>query len=250
MDDARLRDEVHHSHLQIAIDGPAGAGKSTVGRGVAERLISPYLDTGLMYRAVTWLANHRGVSPGDGPGLARLAGYIDFDLASDGASMLVDGEAMGAELRSPAVDALVSEVSAHPDVRWRLVEKQQAFADDRAVVLVGRDIGTIVLPDAPVKLWVTASPEERARRRLRESLAGIEGATLSDIAERIRARDALDTSRAISPLARANDAVVIDTNQLDEAGAIQAAMDAIALVAERLEHHHSDATQKTSEGKS
>jgi CMP/dCMP kinase len=250
MDDARLRDQVHRCHLQIAIDGPAGAGKSTVGRGVAKRLITPYLDTGLMYRAVTWLANHQGVSPGDAAGLARLARHIDFDRANDAAPMLVDGEALDAELRGTAVDALVSEVAAHPDVRRVLVEKQQAFADERAVVLVGRDIGTIVLPDASVKLWITASPEERARRRLREDLAGIEGATLDDIAARIRARDAIDTSRAISPLARAADAVIIDTNRLDESGAVQAAMDATAQVVQRLKPDHCDATQKTSEGQS
>jgi cytidylate kinase len=204
----------------------------------------------MMYRAVTWLANRRGVSPADVPSLTRLARRIDFDRSRDAAPMLVDGEPMDAELRSVAVDALVSEVAAHPDVRRILVEKQQAFADERAVVLVGRDIGTIVLPDAPVKLWITASPEERARRRLRESLAGIEDATLRDIAARIRARDGLDASRAISPLAQAAGAVVIDTTLLGETAAIQAAMDAIAHVVQGLKPDHCDATQKTSGGES
>jgi cytidylate kinase len=232
MGDVQLRRMARRALLQVAVDGPAGAGKSTVGQGVATSLGAAYLDTGLMYRAVTWLGIQAGASPGDEEGLARLASQTEFAAAGDGHHLLINGQQMDAVLRTAAVDALVSEVSAHPRVRSALVAKQRAFADDRCVVMVGRDIGTTVLPSAGVKLWITASPEVRARRRLQEGLSGSDDFSVVEMAKRIRARDSLDASRAVSPLVKAEDAIVIDTDQLDEKAAANAA---IAVVRKRLE---------------
>jgi cytidylate kinase len=235
MDDARLREVAHRARLQTAIDGPAGAGKSTVGKGVASRLRAPYLDTGLMYRAVTWLGIQAGLAPADTAAHARLATETDFASAADGYALLVNGQPVEWELRSAGVDALVSEVSAHAAVRSVLVEKQRAFANDRITVMVGRDIGTIVLPRAPVKLWITASAEERARRRLEEGLGGSGGLAVDDVARLIRVRDALDASRSVSPLLKATDAVAIETDRLDKAGAIEASISVIRRALEPLE---------------
>jgi CMP/dCMP kinase len=235
MDDARLRRAAHRARLQVAIDGPAGSGKSTIGHGVASRLGAAYLDTGLMYRAVTCLAIHVGISPSDEFALARLADQTEFASSVDGTELLVNGRPTDGTLRTPAVDALVSEVSAHPAVRHILVAKQRAFADDRCVVMVGRDIGTTVLPSAPVKLWITASPEERARRRVKEGLTGSDDISVEEMARRIRARDALDASRPVSPLVKAEDAVVIETDRLDENAAIETSMAVIRDFLDRVE---------------
>jgi cytidylate kinase len=233
MDDARLQHAVHRAGIQIAIDGPAGAGKSTVGREVARRLDAPYLDTGLMYRAVAWLGLESGVPPNDASALATIARDTKFASAMEGSALLVNGIERERELRSSQVDNVVSEVSAHPEVRSVLVDSQRDFADRRCVVMVGRDIGTTVLPEAQVKLWVTASPEERARRRLNEDLEGDARVDLSEMAARIRVRDALDASRPVSPLARAPDADIVNTDSLDEGKAVQIAMEVIRHAVDR-----------------
>jgi cytidylate kinase len=227
MDEASMRAEAHRLALQVAIDGPAGAGKSTVGRGVAEKLDAAFLDTGLMYRAVTWLALAAGVGPADAGALSRIAQDSTFSSTTDASSLLVNGCARDRELRTEAVDNVVSEVSTHPGVRMALVAKQREFARARCVVMVGRDIGTTVLPDAPVKLWVTASPEERARRRLREGLAGNSGVTLEQMAYRIRTRDEIDESRSLSPLRRAPNAHNLDTDGMNQRQVVEQAMDIV-----------------------
>ncbi|HZU14944.1 MAG TPA: (d)CMP kinase [Chloroflexota bacterium] len=209
--------------IRIAIDGPGGAGKSTVGRGVAQALGCPYLDTGLMYRAITALALRRGIPPWDEASLASLARATTFDLAGD--VLLVNGRAAGSELRSPDVEARVSEVSAHPGVRAVLARRQREIAASTCLVMVGRDIGTVILPGAEVKLWVTAAPEIRARRRLAER--GGQDEELAEVARQLAARDKLDAEKPISPMVPAPDAIVIDTGLLSPDEAVRVALHAV-----------------------
>lgn len=209
--------------LQIAVDGPAGAGKSTIGKGLAQALGCPYLDTGLMYRAVTREALERGMALSDDEALGALAHSLSFALSSSGEGLLIGGVLPGAEIRTPAVEEAVSEVSAHPGVREALVQRQRALAAGQRVVMIGRDIGTVVLPDATIKFWVTASPEERARRR---SLQDAE-ATGTGMLEAIRVRDQKDAGRATSPLRQPADAVTIATDELTPAEALGRALSAL-----------------------
>ncbi|MBV9039366.1 MAG: (d)CMP kinase [Acidimicrobiia bacterium] len=189
----------------VAIDGPAGSGKSTVARAVAERLGVAYLDTGAMYRSVSFAALRDGVDPADGEALAKLAGNLDIGL---GERVLVDGIDATAAIRGADVTAIVSTVSAHPAVRADMVRRQREWAAEHGGgVAEGRDIGTVVFPDADVKVFLTASEEERARRRQRDDRAPDVNAVAADLAR----RDALDSNRATSPLVAADDAVVIDT---------------------------------------
>ncbi|MBV9284614.1 MAG: (d)CMP kinase [Acidimicrobiia bacterium] len=189
----------------VAIDGPAGSGKSTVARAVAERLGVAYLDTGAMYRSVSFAALRDGVDPADGEALAKLAGNLDIGL---GERVLVDGIDATAAIRGADVTAVVSTVSAHPAVRADMVRRQREWAAEHGGgVAEGRDIGTVVFPDADVKVFLTASEEERARRRQRDDRAPDVNAVAADLAR----RDALDSNRTTSPLVAADDAVVIDT---------------------------------------
>lgn len=207
----------------MAVDGPAGAGKSTIGKGLAQALGCPYLDTGLMYRAVTREALERGVPVSDGEALAALASSLSFTLGTPVEGLLINGEIPGGEIRTAAVDAAVSEVSAHPEVREVLVQRQRTLASGRSIVMIGRDIGTVVLPNATIKFWVTASPEERARRRAMEEPSGLEPVML----EAIRVRDQKDAGRIISPLLQPPDAVVIATDTLTPREALDRALQAI-----------------------
>ena len=186
----------------IAIDGPAGAGKSTVARAVADRLGFTYVDTGAMYRALALAAIERGV--GDPEGLADLARSID--IASAGGRILLDGADVTARIRAADVTAEVSRVAAEPGVRDALVTHQRERAARENVVMEGRDIGSAVLPDAPLKIFLTASLEERAKRRSAET-----GGQPDEVMAAIRARDEADSGRSASPLVVAPDAVSIDT---------------------------------------
>lgn len=201
----------------IAIDGPAGAGKSTVARAVARRLGLAYLDTGAMYRALTWLAREQGVPASDGDGLAALAraNPIEIEPTDDGDRVRVAGRDVTREIRMPEVAADVSEVSAHPGVRAEVVAAQRALLARGSWVSDGRDVGSVVCPEADVKVFLTASLEERARRR-RADLA-LRGVELDErqVLEDVRRRDHLDSTRAVSPLRVAEDAVVIDSSQLE-----------------------------------
>lgn len=193
----------------IAIDGPAGSGKSTVARAVAARLGLPYLDTGAMYRAVTLAALRAGLDPGDAEPVGRLAEEIVLDVA-DG-QVRIDGDDATAAIRSVEVTRAVSVVSANSRVRTEMRRRQREWAEVRGGgVMEGRDIGTVVFPDASAKVYLTASAQERARRRHGE----VEAQTLESIAADIARRDALDSGRADSPLVAAGDAVVIDTTGL------------------------------------
>ena len=201
----------------VAIDGPAGAGKSTVAREVARRLGAAYLDTGAMYRALAWLALERGIAPSDGQALAALArdNPIEIEPTDDGDRVRVDGRDVTAEIRDPDVAAEVSEVSAHAGVREEMVMAQRALMSRGDWVSDGRDVGSTVRPDADLKVFLTATPVERARRRRAELAA--RGVELDEerVLEDVRRRDAADSSRAASPLRVAPGAIVIDSSGLD-----------------------------------
>ena len=202
----------------IAIDGPAAAGKSTVAKMLADRLNAMLFDTGALYRAVTLAAVRAGVDGGDGKCLAEIARSRQISIQPpsipDGrqVDVLLDGEDVTWSLRTPEIDARVSEVSAHPAVRAELLDVQRAIAHGACVVMVGRDIGTVVIPDAGTKVYLEASATERARRRMDELHArGVE-ATFESVLGDLRARDAFDASRETAPLVAAPDAVIVDTD--------------------------------------
>lgn len=204
----------------IAIDGPAAAGKSTVGEIVARRINAVYFDTGLLYRALTHVALSRGIPADDEPALAGCARSLDFRIGhpsvDDGrqSDVILDGEDITPFLRRPEVDRSVSVVAAYPDVRLALLEQQRRIAASGRVVMVGRDIGTVVLPDAELKIFLDATPEERARRRAVQ----VEGTTAAQPYETILRdlirRDEIDSERDVAPLRAADDALVIDTDSL------------------------------------
>jgi cytidylate kinase len=215
----------------VAIDGPAGSGKSTVAREVARRLGFTYLDSGAMYRAVTLGALEDGADLDDGAALGELARALDIELRrrdDDNAQVIVDGRDVSEAIRAPRVTGASSTVAAHPEVRAALLAKQRALMASGNYVVEGRDIGTVVAPDAPVKAFLTADPEERARRRAAE----LERRGLSIDRQEVRAaieqRDTLDSTRSAAPLRRADDADLIDTTGLD---AGQVADRIVALVA-------------------
>ena len=208
----------------IAIDGPAGAGKSTVAREVAARLGLARLDTGAMYRAVTLLVLHSGAEPGDEEAAASLAREMDLEVGED--RVVLNGEDVTAAIRARAVDAAVSVVAAGAKVRAELVRRQRAWAAERGGgVVEGRDIGSVVFPDADVKVYLTADPFERARRRNAQVLRGggtdvpatpgrgepAEGSSLSATEAQLMARDRLDSSRVASPLAVPSGAILVDS---------------------------------------
>lgn len=216
------------TRLVVAIDGPSGSGKSTVARGVARALGYRYLDTGAMYRAVTWLALERGVALDDAAALTGLAGRADLELSTDpdGVSVRVDGVDVTAAIRSGPVTAAVSAVSAVPGVRAEMVSRQRAILAEGGVVAEGRDIGTTVAPDAAVKIFLTADPEARARRR-GEEIAGttaIDAAHVAATEQALRQRDTADATRAASPLTQAADASVLDSTHLDAEQVIAAVL--------------------------
>jgi cytidylate kinase len=202
--------------LILAIDGPAGAGKSTVARALARALGYMYVDTGAMYRVVGLLAARRGIAADDGPRLGDLAGSVTirFDpRAEGGQSVFADGEDVTEAIRQQHVGEWASKVSTRPEVRNRMVDAQRRLAERGGAVLEGRDIGTVVFPDADLKFFLDASAEERGRRRYRELVERGEKASLPDIVAEIESRDRRDQSRAHSPLVPAPDAVRIDTTR-------------------------------------
>ena len=205
----------------IAIDGPAASGKSTVAATLAGRLGYLYFDTGVMYRAATWAALERGVTISDEAAVTALTKSLQIDVkppsVDDGRQydVLCDGGDVTWAIRSPDVDACVSPVSAYPGVRSALTAQQRRIGLRGQVVMVGRDIGTVVLPEAPLKIYLDASAEERARRRYQEVQArGDQSQSYEDILANLKQRDAIDSSRATAPLRRAPDAVIINSTQL------------------------------------
>ena len=204
----------------VAIDGPAAAGKSTVGRLIAARLGYPFLDTGAIYRAMTWTALHRGVDLSDDDALSDLAASLSIDVGPpttgsiEPCTIFVDGEDVTRFLRQPEVEAAVSLVSRVAGVREALLKVQRDLAGRNAVVMAGRDIGTVVLPEADLKVYLDASVEERARRRYAELSALGMDLDEEDVLHDLSRRDRIDSERSVSPLRPSEDAVAIDTDGL------------------------------------
>jgi cytidylate kinase len=205
----------------IAIDGPAASGKSTLAFRLARSLGYLYFDTGLMYRAITWLALNRKVDINNQSDVTRLAETVPIDVTApsleDGrpCDVVIEGHDITWEIRKPEVEAYVSVVSAYAGVRQALTLQQRRIGLRGRVVMVGRDIGTVVLPDADLKIYLDASAEERARRRHSEILGRGGHAKYEDILAKVIERDRIDSTRAIAPLKPASDAVILDSDQLD-----------------------------------
>lgn len=217
----------------VAIDGPAGSGKSTVAKMLAERLGFHYLDTGAMYRAVALTALRRGVDPLDERAVTAIArdAFIEFEHDAGSAvptRILFDGEDVSLAIRAPEVDDAVSAVAKLPRVREAMVERQRAQIEYGDLVAEGRDIGTVVFPDAAVKVFLTASPEERARRRHVELEERGVRVAQDEVQDAMTARDTADSTRKAAPLMAAADARVLDTTDLD----IEQVVDAIAAIVE------------------
>ena len=205
----------------IAIDGPAASGKSTVGGLLAEQLGYLYFDTGVMYRAVTWEALERGIAIEDESRVTALAEQLRIDVVpptvNDGRqyTVIADGQDITWEIRYPQVNRGVSPVSAYPGVRLALTAQQRRIGQRGQIVMVGRDIGTVVLPDADLKIYLDATMEERAGRRYREVVARVGRAVFDEVLASVRRRDEIDSGRECAPLRAAEDAVWIDTTALD-----------------------------------
>jgi cytidylate kinase len=204
----------------IAIDGPAASGKSTLAKRLAKQLGFLYFDTGVMYRAITWAALQQGADLQDGAAISSLAETVRIDVlpASEGdgrdSDVLIDGIDITWDIRNPLVDSNVSVVSAYPGVRSALTAQQRRIGERGEIVMVGRDIGTVVLPDADLKVYLDASVEERARRRHLEISARGGDVPFETVLETMRKRDRIDSTRDVAPLRAAEDAVVIDSDDL------------------------------------
>jgi cytidylate kinase len=211
----------------IAIDGPSGAGKGTIARAVARRLGFHHVDTGAMYRALAWKALRAGIELTDDAAVSALAERAQFDV-SDG-RVSIDGHDIVHAIRTPEMDAAASVVARQPGVRRVLVERQRALAARGGSVMEGRDIGTVIFPDAHVKVYLDASPEERARRRASDPAhASGKGPTaIQEVATALAERDRLDSTRAASPLKIAEDAVVIDTTAMSIDAAVERVMEVV-----------------------
>ena len=201
---------------QIAIDGPVASGKTTVGRRVSHALGWRFLDTGLMYRAATWLILEKAVRLDQPNEMSKTTAQADMELISHGEDdvLIVDGGNITRELRTQRVEETVSHVSKVSGVRRALIDQQRIIASKGPIVMVGRDIGTVVLQNAPVKVYLEAPPDVRAFRRYTEHLSNKENSTLEKVKLEIENRDQIDSGRKESPLYPAKDAVVIDTSQL------------------------------------
>ena len=213
------------SKLLIAIDGPSGAGKGTVARAVSETLGYRHVDTGAMYRAVGWKALHESLALDDEPSLAALAERAA--LVVEGGVVAVDGHDVTRAIRTPEMDKTAASVARLPRVRAALVARQRALGAQGGVVMEGRDIGTVVFPDADVKVYLDASSEERARRRANDSAHSGGGAGQAAVAAALEARDRSDSTRTASPLTVANDAVVIDTTDLPVEEVVRQVLDLV-----------------------
>ncbi|MEO6206934.1 MAG: (d)CMP kinase [Candidatus Limnocylindrales bacterium] len=229
--------------LVVALDGPGSSGKSSVGAAAAQAVGYRFCDTGLLYRAVTWLAEARGVPVDDPDGLVALVGEIELAEDAEGrlARVRVDGTDHTDDLHGPAVDAAVSSVSAVAEIRVALLDRQRELARSGGIVMAGRDIGTIVLPDADLKIYLDASVEERARRRAEERGLDPLGADGQTITESLRRRDHLDATRAVAPLSVAPDARIITTDGNAFQDTMAAVVGAIRDVEARLADTTSDA---------
>lgn len=225
-----------HAGLIVALDGPGSSGKSSVGAAAALALGYRFCDTGLLYRAATWLSLERGVSPSDAAGLVALVPEIALVADRNGrlAHVTVDGRDVTEEVHTPRVDEAVSAVSGVADLRAALLDWQRTLAHEPGgIVMAGRDIGTVVLPDADLKIFLDASVEERARRRTEERGLDPDGPEARFILAQLRRRDDLDMNRAVAPLRPADDAVHIVTDGNEFADTVAAVVEAIRAAEER-----------------
>lgn len=202
--------------VNIAIDGPAGAGKSTIAKKLAKELSFIYVDTGAMYRAMALYFLEAGIAAKDEAAISRDCGNVTVTIAyeKEEQQVLLNGENVTGKLRTEQVGNMASAISVYPKVREKLVALQQKLAEDADVIMDGRDIGTCVLPNAQVKIYLTASVDTRANRRYEELTAKGQSCDLAEIARDIRERDARDMNREISPLRQAEDAVLVDTSDM------------------------------------
>lgn len=200
--------------INIAIDGPSGAGKSTVAKALAKKLGYIYVDTGALYRAIGLYVRRAGVLPENSAGVIALLPEIDVRLAYENGEqkVLLSGEDVGSLIRTNEISAYASKVSAIPEVRTFLLELQRDMARKNNVIMDGRDIGTVILPDADVKIFMTASPEARIRRRYEELLASGQSVTLEEVAATVHERDKNDSTRKVAPAIPAADAVFVDNS--------------------------------------
>ena len=215
--------------INVAIDGPAGAGKSTVAKAVAARLGFIYVDTGALYRAIGVNALRKGIATSDKPAVAATLGDVKVELAFENGvqKVLLNGEDVSAEIRTPAASMAASDVSAVPEVRAFLFDLQRNIAKENNCLMDGRDIGTVVLPDAKVKIFLTASPEIRAGRRYKELIEKGSQVEFKDVLEDLIKRDYNDSHREIAPLKPAEDGMIIDTSELDFESSVNAIINAI-----------------------
>jgi CMP/dCMP kinase len=230
----KVGEAVAATHLVIAIDGPAAAGKSTVASRLANRIDALFLDTGVIYRALTLAALEQGIAVDDAASLARLAASLPLRVTpptvNDGrqCDVWLDERDVTWATRAPEVDRSVSAVSAHPEVRAALLDVQRALGRNGRVVMVGRDIGTVVMPDADLKIWLEASIDERARRRARDLERAGKPHDVEQVSADLLARDRVDAGRSAAPMTRANDAVVVDTDGLSIEEVVQRILDLVA----------------------
>ncbi len=209
--------------MKVAIDGPAGAGKSTISRAAAKRLGFVYIDTGAMYRAIGLAAVRRGIDTKDAEGVAAILDEVEVTIAhnEEGQQIFLNGENVSTEIRLPEISVAASNVAVIPAVRLKLVELQRALAEKENVIMDGRDIGTYVLPDAEVKIFLIASVEERARRRLKELLEkGVE-TDLEAVKTDMEYRDKNDSGRDFAPLKQAEDSILLDNTNITIEEAIE-----------------------------
>ena len=215
--------------IAVAIDGPAGAGKSTIARAAAAQLGFVYVDTGALYRTIGLAVCRRGIDGTNVPGILATLPEIQVGLTyQDGAQhVLLDGEDVSDAIRTPQISTYASQVSSVPEVRAYLLDLQRDLARRQSVIMDGRDIGTVILPDAKVKIFLTASPEKRAARRCAELREKGQDVTVEGILADMERRDALDASRAVAPLKQAEDAVLVDTSDLNLEQSIEAVLTVI-----------------------
>ena len=211
--------------LIIAIDGPSGAGKGTIARTIAVRLSYRHIDTGAMYRAVAWLAGHDGIDLDDPSAVAEVAAAAVIDVNG---TVVINGHDVTRAIRTPEIDRAAAIVARHPPVRAVLVERQRAYGRDGGIVMEGRDIGSVVFPNADLKIYLDASPEERARRRAQDASRAPRTDAAASIAQELAARDSSDRTRTVSPLTRADDAVYVDTTGKSIEDVVQRVLDLIS----------------------
>ena len=209
-----MASESKNRFLNIAIDGPSGAGKSTLAKLLAKKLAILYLDTGFLYRIVAWLAKENGIEFEDEESLENFlqVKLLSFTLTTSGLKILYKGEQVDADLYNPELSQGASKVSQFPCVRSYLIDLQREIATNHCVVLDGRDIGTVVLPNADLKIYLTASQEERVKRRYQDHIAT--GMTLAEVEKEIVERDTRDSTRSVAPLKAAEDAIMMDSTNL------------------------------------